>query len=128
MLVISPTLAPFGTVPIGDTSTAVAFTITNDGGVPSGSLTASLGGVNAAEFAITVQNCSGSALDPSTSCNVVVEMSPTTEGSKSATLTVTGTPGGTAVADLTGTGVAGAAFGGVSVVGGRWSAVSEGSQ
>ncbi len=105
-LSITPGLQPFGTVVVGNDSNSEVFTITNTGGVDTGSLTASLEGTNATEFAIISQDCNGAVLGPDDTCNVVVVMQPDTAGSKAATLRVSGTPGGDATATLTGAGLA----------------------
>jgi hypothetical protein len=78
----------------------VAFTVTNSGGVTSGPLTVALGGANAGQFALGTDTCSGNTLAPggAATCTVNVHFAPTagTVGNEQATLTVTGTPGGSA--------------------------------
>ena len=47
---ISPSTQDYGTVSPGGTSGFIQFTVTNNGGAPSGALATSLAGANAAEF------------------------------------------------------------------------------
>ncbi|MFN8150219.1 MAG: choice-of-anchor D domain-containing protein [Solirubrobacterales bacterium] len=103
-LSISPADHDFGTVATNDSEQA-AFAVTNDGDVPSGTLAApSLGGTDPGQFSVASDTCSGSALAPGATCTVEVDFEPSATGAKSATVTVSGTPGGNAKADLSGTG------------------------
>lgn len=103
-LSISPADHDFGAVATNDSEQA-AFDVTNDGEVPSGTLAAAtLGGTDAGQFSVASDTCSGSALAPGATCTVEVDFEPSGTGSKSATVTVSGTPGGNAKADLSGTG------------------------
>ena len=68
-------------------------------------LSVSLGG--AAEFTITADACTGTALGPGKSCNVTVQYAPTTAGQNTATFAANGKkPPSSASITLTGTGVA----------------------
>jgi hypothetical protein len=104
-LTIDPPSDTFSTVVQGATSSDVTFTVTNMGGVPTGALTASLGGMSGGQFAVDGDQCTGQVLDVGGSCTVSVRFAPTlgTLGAQQATLLVAGTPGGTAPASLVGT-------------------------
>lgn len=97
--VLNPTVAP--TVP---------FTVRNTGGVAAGTgsgLSPVISGTNQADFSVVtgMSTCSG-ALAAGAQCTVVVAFSPKTTGnSKTATLTVNGTPGGPIAASLGGNGI-----------------------
>ena len=105
-LTVTPETKDFGTIPIGDGSLPFSFTVTNSG-AKTGPLDIALAGADAAQFALTP---SGTCVDGSTilengaSCTVLVEFAPTSLGAKSASLTVSASPGGTAAATLTGNG------------------------
>lgn len=115
-LTMTPTAHDFGSVGVGGASAAQAFTISNDGGLPSGPLTAPngpfspgalVGGVNAADFrGDPTSSCLTSAggLAPNTSCTIVLWFSPTGVGARIASLNVGASPGGNLQATLTGTG------------------------
>lgn len=99
----SPVLVSFGGVPVGSASAAQTVTVTN---VSGGSLTpgaASLGGVNAADFAIT-DHCSAVALAPNQTCSISVVFKPTVNGSEAGSLYIPGEAGGVATVGLAGTG------------------------
>jgi hypothetical protein len=101
---ITPDTHDFGSVVTQGSSSPFTFQVTNTGMTPTGTLAASFSGSAKAEFSM-VDGCSGKTLAPNAACNVVVTMSPATVGSKTASLAVTGTPGGTGTASLSGTGV-----------------------
>jgi hypothetical protein len=88
---------------VGTSSADATFTFSNTGGVPTGSLATSVTG-DAADFVIVTDNCNGTALPAVMSCTVVLHFTPSSAAPKSATLTVTGTPGGSAASMLDGTG------------------------
>ena len=101
---ISPTPFDFGGWVIGEPSTTQSFTVTNNGGVPTGALTVTLGGTNAGEFAILTNNCQGAVVAAAGTCIMTARFTPTSQGSKQATITVSGLPGGTTVGTLVGLG------------------------
>jgi len=87
-----------------------AFTITNAAGAPdSGVLTTTVTG---ADFIVVSDTCQGITLpdaltgqiNTTRTCEVDVIFAPATAGAKTGTLTVSGSPGGTATIALTGTG------------------------
>jgi len=104
-LVTTPTAFTFSGTLVGATSANQTFTVTNTGGVSAGSgtaLAAVLGGANASDFTIVTSNCAG-ALPGGSTCMVVVAFAPKSAGNKTASLSVSATPGGAAVAAFSGT-------------------------
>ena len=99
-LSINPTTADFGQTPIGVTSAASSFTVTNTGQATSGTIAVSLGGTNASYFTIESSTCTA-ALAPGNSCTVTVTFDSFYTGTDTASLTATATPGGSASASLT---------------------------
>ncbi|MFO0713891.1 MAG: choice-of-anchor D domain-containing protein [Sandaracinus sp.] len=94
----------FGSVVTGSSSTDVTFTLSNPGGVATGTITHMFTGANAAEFSIVSSTCAGAPLAGLASCTIVVRFNATTAGDKTASLDVTdGTL--TASASLTATAV-----------------------
>lgn len=91
-------IAPFGAQTPGTTSAAQAVTLSNTGGTPYGiaSITAS------GDFAVS-HDC-GTSLAPGASCTLRVTFTPTANGSRTGSLTVTGTTGDPLVNTLIGTG------------------------
>jgi hypothetical protein len=100
-LSISPTSHDFGTV-LGDSSDET-FTVTNSGGIPSGTLSSALGGNDPGNFVISADACDGTVLGAGAACAVDVHCSnPEFNGvTRTATLTVSGSPGGSPYATLT---------------------------
>ncbi|MCC6999045.1 MAG: choice-of-anchor D domain-containing protein [Deltaproteobacteria bacterium] len=101
---ISPLTANLGSTVLNQMSAVRSFTVENMGEAATGALTATLGGSDAGQFAIAQNGCT--TLAARATCTIDVRLLPTSTGSKSATLTVTGTPGGSAVAQLSGVGLA----------------------
>jgi centrosomal CEP192-like protein/low-density lipoprotein receptor class B len=100
--VTSPGTFDYGTVDVGDAESQ-AFALTNSGRSATGMLRVSLGG--AAEFTITADACTGTALGPGKSCNVTVQYAPTTAGQTTAMFAANGIrPPASASIRLTGTG------------------------
>jgi hypothetical protein len=102
---ITPATVPFGTILQGTKTADTTLTVKNGGGVPTGTLAVTLGGANGGQFGLGTDGCTGKVLDAGASCTVGVHFSPskTTAGLQTATLSVAGTPGGSAPATLTGT-------------------------
>lgn len=98
-LAIDPSATTFPTTAVGGESAGKVFTISNRGGSTSGVLTASLPGDT---FAISADDCTGSPLAALASCQITVEFRPTAAGDPSATLEVSGNPGGSVSANLQG--------------------------
>lgn len=103
-LSIAPSAQNFGTVMVGQSSSTVSFVVTNTGQAPSASPMVSLTGADFTDFQIQTNNCT-SSLSPGASCTVGVRCSPMTTGSKSASLSVSATPGGVANAALSCSGI-----------------------
>ena len=82
-------------------STSVTnFTVSNSGGVASGALSSTIGGTNPTQFSIGTNTCGTNPLAAGGVCTIQVVFQPTSVGVKSASLNVSGTPGGTAAATL----------------------------
>jgi uncharacterized repeat protein (TIGR03803 family) len=105
---LSATSLNFGNVPVGTPSGAMSVTVTNTGSAnlifASGAVT--LSGMNAADFTILSDGCSGTTVLPNKTCSVSVTFTPSATGAASAALTFTdnATPT-TQVVNLSGTGV-----------------------
>ncbi len=110
-LAISPDTANLGDVEVGQAGSPVTITVTNNGGVASGVLAATVAGSSAAEVSLGADTCTGAALGPAASCSVALTLRPTSAGAKTAMLTVTGAPGGSVVTMLAGRGLTPAALG-----------------
>jgi hypothetical protein len=107
LLVTTPTTATqaFGSVVVGQVSTSQTIEITMAGTNTSGLLTTSVTG----DFVVVSDTCQGVTLpdlDPvmGQTCDVTLKFKPSSAGAKTGTLTVKGTPGGSASIGLTGTG------------------------
>lgn len=100
-LSIAPTMQAFGTVTLGGSSMAQTFTVTNTGGSPTGVPSVTVTGTDGSMF--TATSMCGAVLAPAGTCQVSVVFVPTSSGSKTATLEVSATPGGTATSQLSGT-------------------------
>jgi hypothetical protein len=103
VLAVSPTSATFGPAPIGGTSPTLTFVVKNAGRITTGSLGIAVAGRDAADFVITSNPCT--VLGPDQACAVGVALRPRTAGPKSASLLVSGVPGGDATASLAGDGL-----------------------
>lgn len=105
----SPLSASFGSWPQTASSPDTTFTLTNGGGVATGTLAVTLAGTNAGQFKIDSDSCTGASIAATTGvCSVTAHFAPTsgTVGTITATLNATGTPGGTTAAPLSGTALA----------------------
>lgn len=89
----------FGVLGVGSSLTA-AFTATNTGGVATGTITTALVGL---DFLVSSNTCT-TPLAPGGSCLLTVTFAPTALGNRSATLTLSATPGGSTSATLSGVG------------------------
>ncbi|HUS32772.1 MAG TPA: choice-of-anchor D domain-containing protein, partial [Kofleriaceae bacterium] len=83
---LSPATGLFGSYLVGQAEQGgrVTYTLTNNGDTTTGTLTPSLIG---SDFTIKSTTCT--TLSPLASCNVIVELTPTTRGAKTAQLQVT---------------------------------------
>jgi hypothetical protein len=127
-IAIAPPTYDFGPVAGGTASASNTFTVTNNGGVATGALTAQLGGTGTPQFVIDANGCGGMALAPAAKCTVSAHFLPgaTSVGGVQASLSVGGTPGGTTVATITGTALAPAALA-ISPMGQPFGTISSGS-
>jgi hypothetical protein len=100
-LSITPTSADYGRVVVGTATTPHVFTITNDGNVTNQLGAVSLSGATSA-FSVTGDGCTGSSLGVGASCTVTVAFSSANAGAVTASVSVTGTGGSSAAAQLSG--------------------------
>jgi hypothetical protein len=105
VLSISPTAHNFGAVNVSKHSIPYTFTITNIGVSPSGTIFIGITGTDASQFAYySGGTCQGATLAPLATCTIDANFSPTSTGAKTASLSVSASPGGSASASITGTG------------------------
>jgi hypothetical protein len=83
-----PAKGDLGVVPIGDTSPEQTVQLKNTGITPLTVTSASVTGVDAADFTATATACVGTTLAPGASCSVSLSFSPTATGDRTASLTV----------------------------------------
>ncbi|MBL9016285.1 MAG: choice-of-anchor D domain-containing protein [Myxococcales bacterium] len=96
----------FGNVVVGTTTTVNrVFTVTNSGGVTSGTLTVTPAGSNPAQFVKTADTCNGQTLAAGANCTFTVNFAPTSIGAKSASFDVSANPGGLVSGAVSGTGI-----------------------
>jgi hypothetical protein len=82
------TAIDFPAILVGETA-LVAVRLTNAGGANSAPIVLLLGGPNAEEFAIdATSSCTGAALEPGGSCEIVVAFHPSLAGERAASLTI----------------------------------------
>lgn len=102
-LAIAPPTQNFGSVVQGTTSSTVSINVANIGGSTTGAITAAVSGTDAAAFAIVTNTCT--TLAASATCQLTLRFTPAKLGAAAATLTVSGTPGGSVTTSLNGTGI-----------------------
>lgn len=102
---VLPASHPFGNAATGTQSAAQTFTVRNNGGVATSTVMVALTGSDLGQFSLGSDGCSGAPLAAAASCDIVVRFAPSSQGSFAASLSVSATDGGTAIASLTGTGV-----------------------
>jgi len=102
-IAVSPQTKDFGAVAVGSTAGPEVFNVTSTGTEDLVVGTISLGGPDAGEFAIQNDNVSGQTLAPGQSATFEVIFSPTSEGAKSAEVSIPSN-GPTATVALSGTG------------------------
>ncbi|MCC6994838.1 MAG: choice-of-anchor D domain-containing protein [Deltaproteobacteria bacterium] len=109
-LSISPTSFTFPSVVVGSTGATQLYTVRNSGEVASGNLTVALTG-DTTSFTKIGDTCGTSPLAAGATCTVSLRFNPLTPaGSKTASLNVSASPGGSAPATATGTGLTPAAL------------------
>ena len=87
---------------IGAPGESRAVRITNGGFVPTGPLSVALSGGDVADFPIVGDACAGIQLPPAAECIITIRFVPVAGGRRTATIRVSGDPGGTVVPTLTG--------------------------
>lgn len=102
-LLLSGNLA-FGAVDVGVPGAPRTLVVSNSGGVTTGAIAITTAGPNAADLTLSSDQCTGKTLAPSATCSLAVGFAPPLAGPRSATLTVTATPGGADTVSLTGSG------------------------
>jgi PKD repeat protein len=85
---VSPVSHDFGNVPVGGSSTAQTFVVSNIGTADLILGTISLNGADASEFAKQNDTCSGMTLPTSGTCTFEAVFSPTTQGAKGGILSI----------------------------------------
>ncbi len=105
-LTLSASSLVFNTTTVGVKSQSQSVLVTNTGNVP-----VSIFGVSPSLSDYTVTNCAGQTLNPGGACFLFISFTPTTTGTRTATITLSdstqqGTPAGTHSLTVTGTGVA----------------------
>ncbi|HWM20061.1 MAG TPA: choice-of-anchor D domain-containing protein [Ilumatobacteraceae bacterium] len=101
-LAIEPAAIAFEAQTVGVASPTQAAQVRNTGTGSNTVGTVSVGGTNAADFAVVSTNCVGAALAPGATCDVELGFTPTDAGARTAQLTATGQGGSSAAATLTG--------------------------
>ncbi len=91
----------FGGIEVSKTSVTFTWTVTNTGGVATG--TPMLTNSNSSEINVT-NNCTA-AVSPGNSCTVVATFTPTAGGARSGDLTLSASPGGSAMVSLSASGL-----------------------
>lgn len=86
---VVPTTRDFGSVVSGSQSAPVDFTVTNTGGVATGSLGNMVSGASTSEFVIASSTCAGAPLAGGASCTISVVFHAGAPGAKTASLDVT---------------------------------------
>src|SRR5262249_10643223 len=100
---INPKMHDFLGVGIDSTSSPFSFTVSNPGGAPTGTLVII---VTPPSFSLAGGTCLGVTLAPLATCTVDVTFGPTgNPGSRAGMVTVSASPGGSAVATLAGSAV-----------------------
>jgi hypothetical protein len=84
----SPNPFDLGASTVGNLIPAQTETITNTGNATLTVGTASISGVNAGDFTITADTCSGASLAPAATCTVALSATPTAAGHRNANLSV----------------------------------------
>ena len=86
---LSATSLSFGTLPLGQTSSAQTLTITSNGGQALDLNTLAITGTNPGDFSETDTCHAPAVLQPGQNCSVLVSFKPTASGPRSAALTIT---------------------------------------
>ena len=109
-LEITPLSQNFDATVIGAKSASITFTVKNAGGAATGTLSGGLTGSATADFPVAANGCANKALAPNETCTIVIQMQPSSAGTRAASLAVSATPGGGVTAQMSGRGLAPAAL------------------
>ena len=101
-LAVEPAALAFPGQTVGVAAATQMAQVRNTGTGPNTVSGVSLGGSNAADFAVVSTNCAGAVLAPNATCDVEVGFTPTDAGVRVAQLTATGQGSSSASATLTG--------------------------
>jgi len=95
----------FSIVDVGQLG-AATLTVSNDGTAPTGPLALAISGDAANDFAIdnATTSCAGARLEAGESCTIALRFSPSTDGTREASLAISADPGGDANVALHGMG------------------------
>lgn len=104
MLSGSPGDSDFGDVVLGQTTSKVTYTITNDGDEASGTVGVIVDPTTSG-FAVSDNSCSGVTLAKHATCTFAVAFTPGAAGVSTATLHIAATPGGEVTRTVTGNGL-----------------------
>jgi hypothetical protein len=99
----APDPLDFGSVPLGSLGTTRVATIRSTGITPARIKAISISGVNASDFVVATNPCSGRTLAPGATCEVQVLFIGTAKGERAATLEVANDAGDPVVLRLVGT-------------------------
>jgi hypothetical protein len=103
---LAPPAIDFGGQAEGSASSLLSATLTNTGGIVLAPTATVIGGVNAGDFTIANDGCTGKQVNSGASCDVAVVFAPAALGDRSATLTVSANvQGGQLSASLAGKGL-----------------------
>jgi len=87
-IIVLPQSYDFGSTEAGMTGSPASFLFTNKGSADLLVAQASIGGINANEFKMLTDGCSGMTIGPQQSCAVEIAFSPASAGTKRAALSV----------------------------------------
>ena len=101
---LSPRVATYLGQETGTGSASQTFTLSNSGSAPLSVASASLGGIDAAQFGVDADTCSGQIVPVGANCVVQVSFAPSSAGVKAATLSIISNDASSpATAELSGT-------------------------
>ncbi|MEZ5215152.1 MAG: choice-of-anchor D domain-containing protein [Ilumatobacteraceae bacterium] len=103
-LQLTPTSSALGPSMVGVPTTARLVTVANLGVVAATVSSFSFGGDAGADFTVVEDHCTGQTLEPSVACDAMIVFTPTTNGPRHATFTVSDSTGSTSSAVVSGVG------------------------
>lgn len=93
-LTFSPASRAFPSAYVGSRTAAAPINIVNSGTAPLAIVSVAVAGSHAADFAVTADSCTGTSVQPATSCALQVAFQPTAAGQRSATVRATSNAAG----------------------------------